>query len=107
MSNGSAIHAQDIGTIFRLTVTDDEVPEVAIDVSAATTLEFLFQKPSGDVVTQTPVFTTDGTDGQLQYTTVSGDLDETGQWKLQCRYAFAGGADRRTDVVTFVVKENL
>lgn len=107
MSNGSAIHQDDVGTEFRVTITDDEVPEIALDLSTATLLEFCFGKPDGTVITRTPAFVTDGTDGQLTYTTQSGDLDQSGPWQLQVHYVLAGGADRRADVLRFSVKENV
>ena len=107
MSFGSAIHQYDVGTSFEVTVTDDAKPEVAIDLSTSTVLEFVFEKEDGTTVVRTPVYVTDGTDGKLRYVTVVGDLDQVGSWKLQVHYVLASGVDRRADVSTFRVKENL
>jgi len=107
MSTGSAIHQYDTGTTFQVTVTDDGVPAVAIDLSTATLLAFCFERPDGSVFDRTPSFVGTGADGQLQYTTVLADLDQPGQWKLQVRYVLASGVDRRADVQNFNVKANV
>ena len=71
----------DIGTAFRTTIKEDGS---AIDISLASTMEIIFQPPSGVSVTQTATFFTDGTDGIMQYVTDSaGDLPIGGDWKLQ------------------------
>jgi len=75
------VHNGDIGTIFRLTITDTD--GTAIDVSTATTKYIYFQKPSGVRVQKTATFTTDGTDGKIQYTSIAGDIDSVGTWQIQ------------------------
>jgi len=75
------VHNGDIGTIFRLTITD--TAGAAIDVSTATVKYINFQDPSGVRMQKTASFTTDGTDGKIQYTTVSGDIDSVGTWQIQ------------------------
>jgi hypothetical protein len=105
MSNASAIHVNDVGTEFQVTVTDDAVPEVGLDLSSATTLEFCFEKPDGTVTTVTAVGV-DLPNGVLSYTTVLGDLDQAGPWKLQVHYVLPA-AERRADVLSFTVKENV
>jgi hypothetical protein len=74
------IRVDDEGTIFEITLTSGGA---AVDISTATVLRIKFKKPTGTVVTQTAVFSTDGTDGKLRYTTVAGDLDVPKWWKLQ------------------------
>ena len=101
------VHLGDIGTVFRATINDcSNGTQTPLDVSSATTLELFFKKPSGTVVTQTAVLTTDGTDGQIEYVTISGDLDEVGNWMLQARVVMAGG-DWRSDIGQFRVYANL
>lgn len=79
------VHLGDVGTIFRVTVTekvwnastlcwDDSV----VDISSATSMEVLFLMPSGTTRIRPAVFTTDGTDGKLQYTSAEGDISEAG-----------------------------
>lgn len=75
------VHNGDIGTIFRLTITD--TAGTAIDVSTASVKYIYFQDPSGNKVKKTATFTTDGTDGIIQYTTIAGDIDEEGVWQVQ------------------------
>ena len=101
--SANEIHQGDIGTILRLTVKDGTD---AIDLSAATTKEIVLRKPSGSMVTKDATFTTDGSDGQIQYTTVADDLDEAGIWRIQARVVLLGGT-WRTDIARFEVYENL
>lgn len=97
------IHVFDIGTSFELTVYEDET---VVNISSATTLEVLFQKPDGTVDTKTGVFLTDGTDGTVQYVTVSNDLNQTGTWKVQARVEFPTGT-WSSDIQKFKVYANL
>ena len=75
------IHNGDIGTIFRLTIVDSS--GTAIDVSSASVKKIYFQDPSGNKSVEDASFYTDGSDGIIQYTAVSGDIDETGNWQIQ------------------------
>ena len=75
------IHQNDIGTVIKVQISD--CSDVAIDVSAADTKQIVFKKPSGELVTKTASFFTDGTDGIISYTIISGDLSEIGTWKVQ------------------------
>ena len=83
------IHVNDIGTIFRLTMTDSN--GVVLDISGATTQEIVFEKPDGTLLTKTSVFTNTGTDGKMQYLSVSGDLNSRGIWHLQGHVILPGG----------------
>lgn len=76
-------HVNDIGTVFEVTVTDEN--DVARDVSAVTAMHIDFRKPTGTVVTVVASLTTDGTDGKIQYKVPSGSplLDEVGRWEIQ------------------------
>ena len=75
------VHNGDVGTIFRLTITDSS--STAIDVSTASTKYIYFLDPSGVKHKKTAAFYTDGTDGIIQYTTIAGDIDEVGTWQMQ------------------------
>jgi hypothetical protein len=70
------------GTFFlvRLVDCDSSAP---VDVSDATSVRFVFSNRQGRRLEVSGTFTTDGTDGQVQYATVSGDLDVDGRWVLQ------------------------
>ena len=74
------IQQGDIGTILRATLEDSGT---VVDVSTATVKQIKLQKPDGTDVTKTAVFTTDGSDGKIQYVTVADDLDQSGEWKIQ------------------------
>lgn len=62
----------------------------AKDVSTATTIKLLLVDPDGDVRTLDADFTTDGTDGYVEYVTVDGDLDVPGHYQYQFRLTIAG-----------------
>jgi hypothetical protein len=96
------VHVGDVGTTFILTVTDG----TAVDVSGATTKQILFGKPNGSTVTKTAAFTTDGTDGKVQYSTVANDLDMAGVWNIQAYVVLAAGS-WHSDVTSFVVYPNV
>ena len=97
------IHQYDVGTIFRVTLMDGTV---AADVSGATAKSIIFSKPSGTVVEKDAAFYVDGSDGIIQYTTVTDDLDETGTWKIQARVTLATGT-WSSDTQKFKVYPNL
>jgi hypothetical protein len=98
------IHKGDIGTVFELTVRDQDG---VVDLSGATVKDFYFRQPSGKTKPKvTALFKTDGTDGILTYTTVAGNLDENGTWQLQADVETSNGR-WRTNIVTFVVHANL
>ena len=75
------IHQNDIGTTLQVTIVNCN--SVAVDISSADALQIVLKKPGGTAVTKTASFYTDGSDGIITYTIVSGDLDEVGTWKLQ------------------------
>lgn len=98
------IHKDDIGTVFRILIKnqDDEV----VNIAGATTKDIIFTKPTGDRSVKAGSFYTDGTDGYLQYTTVSGDLDVVAQWQLQA-HIVQSGTSFKSDIYSFRVYPNL
>ncbi len=78
----------DYGAALRLRVTDDGE---AVDLSLATVKRIKLRKPDGVVVTKDAEFTNDGTDGNMQYTLVAGDLDVAGRWRWQGYLAGVSG----------------
>lgn len=99
------IHVGDIGTVFRTTIKSGGS---AVDVSGATTKQMLFQKPgaAGTILTKSAVFTTDGTDGVVEYVTVEDDLDTAGIWLRQVYIVLPSG-EWHTNVDRFEVYPNL
>ena len=105
------VHLNDIGTVFEITLKDEGNSPEIVDVSTAATMEIIFQKPNGTSVTQTASFTTDGTDGKIEYTTLTGDLDTVGLWKIQGHVVLGTAspinAQWRSDIDEFEVFDNL
>ena len=100
------IHENDIGTKFKLTVKDGSS---AVNISSAVsagTKQVIIKKPSGDKLEKNASFTTDGTDGVMEYTTEANDLDESGTYKLQGKVQITDGTFF-TDVHTFKVYRNI
>lgn len=97
------VRVADIGTVFRATVQDGGTE---VDVSAATLRRLIFRKPNGTLLTKTATLTTDGTDGQIEYATVTGDLDTPGRWMVQ-GYVEIGSGRWHTDISQFTVHKNL
>lgn len=61
------------------------------DISSATVKQINFKKGGGSILgPKTATFTTDGTDGLMYYDTVSGDLDEPGNWQVEPHIKDAG-----------------
>jgi hypothetical protein len=97
------IHLNDIGVQFLVTLKDDTEE---VDISSATTKNFLFSKPSGELLTKAGTLSTDGTDGKLYYISASGDLNEIGTWKMQCNIVI-GAYTWHSDVISFKVHRNI
>jgi len=106
-ASDNPIFEDDIGTIFKLTVEESiNGADVVVDVSSQTALTFFFKKPDNTVISRTPVFTTDGTDGKIQYVILIGELDQLGTWQLQAEVTITSGTFR-TEVVAFDVLEKV
>lgn len=98
------IHVDDVGIVFTITIKNEN--NVVVDLSAATTKEFHFQKPDGSMLIRSGSFVTDGTDGGLQYMTQAGDLDQSGNWKYQIYLVISANVSY-TDISKFKVFPNL
>lgn len=103
MATTQEVHVGDIGTIFRVTLYDGTS---VVDLSSATEKLLVFQKPNRDSVAQTAAFYTDGTDGILQYQTVTDDLDMSGAWSIQAVVTLSSGK-WSSSVGTFTVYDNI
>lgn len=103
----SEIHKLDIGTSFELTLYDNATgTPVLVDVSTATVKSIIFEKPDGTIVTKEATFVTDGSDGKINYVTVTNDLDLIGNWKIQGKVTMPTGS-WYTDISKFKVYDNL
>lgn len=100
-----AIKYNDVGTIFTLTIVDDDGD--AVDVSGGTSINIVFLRPDETSVTKTAVFVTDGSDGQIKYTTVDQDLIQAGRWHIQGYVNIGDTTIFHSEIDTFVVGCNL
>tara|TARA_R110000744_G_scaffold104065_5_gene199328 strand:- start:338 stop:649 length:312 start_codon:yes stop_codon:yes gene_type:complete len=98
------IHKGDIGTVFKVTIKDGS--EV-VDISSSTTKQLIFKKPSGEKLEKAASYFTNGSDGIITYSTLDGDLDEEGMWKLQGKIILSGGNTFNTDLKSFKIHRNL
>ena len=99
----SEIHYGDIGVNFNITVMNGTA---VLDVSNADDIYIIFQKPDSSDLIKTASLITDGTDGNIRYTTVSGDLDQVGTWQIQAKVDF-GASVFSTDIQKFKVYRNI
>lgn len=100
----SEIHVGDIGTQFIVTIQDYN--GTAEDISAATTKQIILKAPDGTRLAKNAGFVTDGSDGQIVYTTVSGDMSTNGTWKIQ-GYVITPSGQWHTEFESFRVVRNL
>jgi hypothetical protein len=72
------------GQTIQLTIKDIDT-DTAADVSAYSTAQKVQLKdPSGNTADHAgAAFNSDGSDGLLDYTTASGDIDEAGTWAIR------------------------
>lgn len=103
MASGE-IHVNDIGTIFRVEIKN--ASGSIVDISGATSKNIYFQKPDGTDVTETASFTTDGTDGLIQYQTLAADLDQVGLWSYQAKVELPTGT-WSSSIIYFDVFSNI
>lgn len=104
------IHQNDIGVMFKLTVKDQDGSVVVLGDSHSITVTFL--RPDKTVSSKTALLFSDGTDGVVKYTTVSGDLNQAGRWQLQAIVSQTDDEDAvisrfHSDAVKFKVLPNL
>ena len=99
------VQVSSYGWNFDLRVVDSVA--APIDVSAATTIEFLAKKPSASTsMVLAATFVTDGIDGRLRHTVASGEIDTVGTWQIQTHVVMPG-AELFSSVLFFDVKANL
>lgn len=99
----SEIHVDDIGTVFRCTMYDDST---LVDLSDSTSLLLTLKDPNGNLYTKTAELYTDGSDGILQYTSVSGDINVVGKWSIQAKIITSNG-QWNSNISNFMVYDNL
>lgn len=99
-----------IGVVFKGRFkkrSDNSVEDVSV-AAGCTVKQIKFLKPDGTSVTNTASYTTDGTDGYIQYTTTAAtELDKVGNWKWQMYRELGSSDTAHTDIQTFTVEGNL
>ena len=98
------VRKDDIGTVFEVTVKDNGI---VVDVSSVSVKQIKFLRPDGTINTQTAAFKTNGTDGIITYTAVSGDLNASGVWRAQAYIEWAAGWKGHSDMIPFKVYDNV
>jgi hypothetical protein len=93
----------DVGTVFRIRVVEDDLP---VDLQSCTVKQILLKKPDGTYLTKTASFYTNGLDGYIQYTSIDGDIDQTGIWKIQGYVEFTNQG-WHTTIDSFLVQTNI
>jgi hypothetical protein len=99
------VQVGDVGTILVITV-NNAATGLAKDISSATIKKFIFKNPAGEVIERTAIFTTNGSDGNIQYVSIADDFDEEGQYQWQV-YLEMPGWSGHSNVDTFGVYKNL
>lgn len=97
------ISKNDVGTVIRISVKENDA---VFNASAATVKTLFLKTPNGVVVRKSALFYTDGTDGVCEYTTITGDLHESGRWSGQLYLEFPNGR-WYTSMFSFVVEDTL
>ena len=99
----SQVHVGDIGTALIGTVKDDGA---VVDISSASSMQMIIKRPDQTTMTKTASNYTDGTDGKMKYVTVDGDIDQTGNWKIQGKVVI-GSATYYSSISSFKVYSNI
>jgi hypothetical protein len=96
-----SIKVGQIGLAVRAHIIDEDGAD--IDVSGASTKQIKLRSPSGTVDTHTAAFTSDGTDGRIQYVTANAaDLDGPGWWKAAAYVVTASKTFETEEFMFFV-----
>lgn len=97
----SLLYKNDVGVRLLISTNNPAIPGTAV-------LYVKLTKPSGVVTTrEVDPADIDYVTGIITYTTVSGDLSEVGEYKVQVRGVFADGDDYKSDIDTFEVDEGI
>ena len=98
------IHKGDIGTVFQLTIKDQD--DAVVNLSTATTKKILIKSSNNSISEKTGEFLSDGSDGIIKYTTIENDISKIGIWSIQAKVIFVTGT-WYSDIQEFKVYDNL
>lgn len=103
-ANPDTVREGQTGTVFRVTIKDDADDSV-VDVSNNDAIEIKAKKPDGTTIAKAASFTSDGTDGQIEYQDDAGDFtDQTGSWTFWGRADLTGGGDFPSTALSYIVE---
>lgn len=97
----TVIHLGDVGTVFELTIVEND-GVTAVDVSSASVKKIYFMDAASTKKNATAVFTTNGSDGKIRYTSVAGFINSLGMWWMQ-GYVEIGAAKYYSEKTGFKV----
>jgi len=100
----AGVRLNDEGTIFQMTIRDEDGS--VVDISGASTKQLNFLPPDGVNKVMDAAFVTDGTDGKMKYVAADGFVDEVGLWRWQGYVELASGK-KKTDIHSFRVHDNI
>jgi len=95
-----------LGSDVLLEVTCVDDSGASVDVSTATEKTIYLKPPTGSRVDKTASFTTDGTDGKIEYQCTGGELNQLSLWQIQGK-AVIDGHPYYSEIDTFNIKGNL
>jgi len=102
-----SIQEGSIGLQIQYTVLkEDGTPQNISSANVPGSKKLVFTRPNGTVITKDAQFGTDGLDGLLTYTTISGDLVPSGIYQIQADLTMPN-FQGRTATDTFQVYKNL
>ena len=101
--SANEIHKGDVGTVFTFTIKDSDT---SVDISNATTLQFLLKGPGGTTTTISANMVGTGSTGSINFTSTAAHFDTSGTYKLQGVVADTSGS-WHTDVYEFFVWPNI
>lgn len=93
----------DVGAILEVTLTNKGT---VVDLTGNSVLEIILKKPDGTKLTKTGVLSGLPTAGVIKYTTVAGDLNQSGEWKIEAHVTIPSG-DFRSEIGSFIVEPPL
>lgn len=91
---------------MEFTIRDEDKNIVDLSVPGVT-VSLVLKVTGGSKKTVVPSLVTDGTDGKVEYTTISTDLDKAGNWRAQCIHDDGAGGQIPSTVVDFDVQPRI
>lgn len=95
-----------VGSTIKITPTIKREDGTALDVSSASVLQIIIQKPDGERLVKTATPVSGGTDGVITATVTNTENDQIGNWDY-LGYAVVPGGTYYSDIGSFEVKRGL